>query len=134
MSVLKSAICSILFSSWQIRKITYVLLITKYQKHQSFNKADCVKNPEKRFKVYSIFNHLPLKNILHQIPTLVFVTITVYQVFVYLHISAVIYIFSHFELSPSKCSLNSSKLPINFWNIFPYLLLWSYLTFQKSLE
>ena len=85
-------------------------------------------------RVHSIFNQLLLKNILYQIPTLVFVTITVYQC-LFTYISLKLSTFSHIlNYLPQNTLLIAQKLPINFWNVFPHLLLWSYLIFQKDLK
>ena len=76
---------------------------------------------------------MPLKNILHQIPTLVFVTITVYSVClpIYLcRLSKFSHILNYF---PQNALLIAHKLPINFWNAFPHLLFWSNIIFQKVL-
>ena len=139
MSVFLSTICPILSTSQQIRLQIFCKIAISFLSRDSRDYIRTVNNKNMKvsiklivwktlkkvlnysLRVHSIFNQLSLKNIFHQMPTLVFVTITVYQC-LFTYISFQLSTFSHIlNYLPQNALLIAQKLPMNFWNAFPHL-------------
>ena len=139
MSVFLSTICPILSTSQQIRLQIFCKIVISFLSRDSRDYIRTVNNKNMKvsiklivwktlkkvlnysLRVHSIFNQLSLKNIFHQMPTLVFVTITVYQC-LFTYISLQLSTFSHIlNYLPQNALLIAQKLPMNFWNAFPHL-------------